>query len=86
MRTSAKTILATALGAGVLAFMSAGASAAVVCSGNTCWHSHERYEFPPSARVVIHDDDWKWKRHEHYRWREHEGHGYWRGGVWIDLH
>jgi len=32
--------------------------------------------------VVIHEDDWKWKRHEKYRWREHEGRGYWRGSRW----
>lgn len=86
MKALSRTLLATAVGAGALALTSAGASAAIACSGNVCWHTHESYDYPPSARVVIHGDDWTWRRHEHYRWHEHEGRGYWRGGVWIGLH
>jgi len=22
---------------------------------------------------------------EHYKWREHAGHGYWRGRPWVDI-
>jgi len=80
-----KSLLATAAGAAALTFSAAGASAAIACAGPVCWHTHARYEYPPSARVVIHDDNWKWKRHEHYRWREHRGRGYWRGDRWVEF-
>jgi hypothetical protein len=81
-----KSLLAASTGAAVLTLSAACASAAVVCAGPVCWHTHERYEYPPSARVVVHDDDWKWKKHEKYRWREHEGRGYWRGDHWVEFH
>jgi hypothetical protein len=42
-------------------------------------------EYPAGVRVHIHPDDWKWKDHEHYRWREHAGRGYWHGGAWVDI-
>jgi hypothetical protein len=32
---------------------------------------------------VIHPDNWKWGDADHYKWREHEGRGYWRDGVWV---
>jgi len=35
-----KSLLGTALGAGLLALSSVGASAAIVCQGNVCWHAH----------------------------------------------
>jgi hypothetical protein len=81
MRTVAKTLLAGALGAGALAFMSAGASAAVACSGNVCWHTHGTYNYPTRAHVVVHPEDWRWG--PHVTIREHEGRGYWRGDRWV---
>jgi hypothetical protein len=78
-----KSLLAAATGAAVLALSAASASAAVVCSGHVCWHTHESYEYPPAARIVVHDDGWKSDRHEHYRFREHEGRGYWNGNHWV---
>jgi hypothetical protein len=36
--------------------------------------------FPPEARVVAHEDNWRWGQREGFSFREHEGHGYWRGG------
>jgi len=78
------TMLAAVLGASVLAVSTASVSAAVACRGNVCWHTHERYEYPAEARVIIHPDDWRWRRHERYVWREHEGRGYWRGGRWME--
>jgi hypothetical protein len=78
-----KSLLAAAIGAGIVALSPIGASAAVVCSGNVCWHTHEAYDYPPTARVVVHADDWKWDRHDHYRWHEHEGRGYWHGSRWT---
>jgi hypothetical protein len=73
------------LGAGVLALSTASGSAAIVCSGSVCWHTQERHEYPPEARVIVHPDDWQWRRHERYVWREHEGRGYWRGGRWVEF-
>ena len=50
------TMLASGLiGVGILAFSALSASAAIVCSGNVCWHVQERYSYPPSAGVVIHE-------------------------------
>jgi hypothetical protein len=78
-------IAAGVLTASTLALSAASASAAIVCSGNECWHTHEVYEFPREAGVVVHPDDWRWGEHEHYAWREHEGRGYWHGGAWRDF-
>jgi hypothetical protein len=77
-----KFLLAAAAGAAVLTVSAVSASAAVVCTGRVCWHTHERYEYPAHAGVVVHEDNWKWGRHDHYRWREHEGRGYWNGSRW----
>jgi hypothetical protein len=33
--------------------------------------------------LSIHPDDWRWGEKEKFGWHEHEGRGYWRGGVWI---
>ena len=56
------TIVALALSAfGVLALSSLNASAAIVCnSDGDCWHAHKEYTYPPTARVVIHPDTWRW--------------------------
>jgi hypothetical protein len=35
--------------------------------------------------VIIHPDDWRWKEGENYKWREHEGRGYWNHGTWNDF-
>lgn len=79
------TLIAAVAGAGALAFSPVTASAYVACSGSVCWHVQERHEYPATARVVIHEDNWRWRRHERYRFREHEGRGYWRGGTWRDF-
>jgi len=51
-------VIATAFaGAGLLAFSVISASAAIVCSGNVCWHTTERYTYPPEAKVVVHEDN-----------------------------
>lgn len=61
-----------------------GPSSAIVCdqAGTTCWHSVERYDYPPGANVVVHPYDWRWDDGSHYAWREHSGRGYWRGDQW----
>jgi len=82
MTVLSKSVLAATVGVTALACSAFSASAYVACSGKVCWHVKDRHEYPAHARVVIHEDDWKWKRHEKYRWREHEGRGYWRGSRW----
>ena len=77
-----KTLVGAALGAGALALSAATASAAIVCSGNVCWHTNEAYEYPAEAGVMVHPNDWRWGPGEHFSWREHEGRGYWRGERW----
>jgi hypothetical protein len=59
MTTLHKMLVGTALGTGVLACSVINASAAIVCNGNVCWHSHETYRYPPSAHVIVHGDDWR---------------------------
>ena len=80
-----KIALGAMAGAGALALSMASASAAIVCNGPVCWHTHSTYEYPAEARVVVHPDSWRWGPDEHFSWREHEGRGYWRDGVWVTL-
>jgi hypothetical protein len=77
-----KILVGAALGASVIGFSTLSASAAVVCTGNVCWHTHERYEYPPSAHVTIHEDTWK--AGPSITFREHEGRGYWSGDRWTE--
>lgn len=84
MSTLTKTLLACAA---ALALTATGASAEIVCNDDgDCWHV-KRHDYKPELKLHIHPDSWKWGEHEHakYRFREHEGHGYWRSGVWIGL-
>jgi hypothetical protein len=78
-----KILSAAAIGAVVVVTSTFSASAAIVCQGNTCWHTHEAYDFPHEAGVVVHEDNWHWGPHEKFMFREHEGRGYWRGGKWV---
>lgn len=59
-----KSLLGVAISTGVAALFFTSASAAVVCVGPVCWHSHETYDYPPDARVVVHPDDWRWGSNE----------------------
>jgi hypothetical protein len=77
-----KLTTAAFAGAALLA-IAAPASAAIVCSGNVCWHTHETYTYPPEAKVIVHEDSWKAEPSEHFTFREHEGRGYWRGESWV---
>jgi hypothetical protein len=70
---------------GALALTATTASAYVACNNEgECWHTNNR-TYDPSLGVVIHPNNWRWGHDDHYRWREHRGHGYWRSGVWITL-
>jgi hypothetical protein len=45
--------------------------------------TREAYSYPPEAKVVIHEDNWRWGSIEKYTFREHDGRGYWRDQRWI---
>lgn len=71
-------------GAALLTFATTtSASAAIVCSRDVCWHTHEAYSYPSDAGVVVHEDNWRWGPSERFTFREHEGRGYWRGDKWT---
>jgi len=77
------TALGAMIGVGALAATATTASAAVVCNrSGDCWHTTDRYRNRPSFGITVHDDNWRWRGRDHYRWRKHEGRGYWRNGLW----
>ena len=78
-----KVLLGAAAGGAMLALSAISASAAIVCNGNVCWHTSERYTYPPAASVIIHEDDWL--PGPGITFREHEGRGYWKGESWTDF-
>jgi hypothetical protein len=81
--TLGKTVAAAGVGACLLAFSAVSASAAIVCNGNVCWHVKESYQYPATAKVIVHPDDWKWGPSHRFTFREHEGRGYWAGDTWT---
>ena len=82
MTSLSKVLVGAAMGAGILAFSTVSASAAIACTGQVCWHAHESYDYPPSAHVTVHQDDWR--ADPGITFREHEGRGYWSGDRWTD--
>ena len=84
MKLATKLLAAAVIGGGALSLSVMNASAGIACVGPVCWHTHEVYEYPPSAGVVVHGDDWRWGANDHYSWREHEGRGYWKGDRWNE--
>jgi hypothetical protein len=82
MVSLSKALIGTVMGASVLAFSAMTASAAVVCTGNTCWHANEKYDYPPDASVTIHEETWK--PGPSITFREHTGRGYWKGETWKE--
>ncbi len=77
-----KILIGALTGAGILALSANSALAYVACSGTTCWHVKEKYEYPRESKVIVHEDTWK--PEAGVTFREHEGHGYWKGSVWTD--
>jgi hypothetical protein len=74
------------IGASAFTLTTASVSAEVVCNDEgDCWHVRSKSDYKPELRLQVHPDDWKWSGTEHHRWREHDGHGYWRGGTWIEI-
>jgi hypothetical protein len=84
MRNILKLAAATAFGVSALAMTASAASAAVVCNRDgDCWHVRNNYTYRPEFGLTVHPNNWRWRAHDHYHWREHRGRGYWRSGVWI---
>jgi hypothetical protein len=52
MTLLSKSTLSTVLAAGALVLSAGSLSAAIDCTGNVCWHTQERYEYPPEACVI----------------------------------
>lgn len=86
MKTLRNLSVAALLGIGAMALASNSASARIVCNEDgDCWHVRQHYEYRPGFKLVIHPDNWRWGDHDRYRWREHEGRGYWQGGSWVEF-
>jgi hypothetical protein len=89
-----KLIFASAamlLGVAGMAASTTSASAYVACNhdGGDCWHSDKKVS-APGARFDYHPDDWYFHQHwdsdkDHHFRDYHEGRGYYKGGVWIQL-
>jgi len=77
-----KIVIGTAIGACVLVGSIASASAEMACSGNVCWHVRDHYDYPPTAHVIVHQDDWRPSKKVIIR--EHEGRGYWHENHWTE--
>jgi hypothetical protein len=80
-------VAAAGLGVGALAFSASGALAYVACNdAGDCWHTDSHV---PGMHFTYHPDDWYFHRHwgdDRLHWHDwHDGHGYWRNGVWITL-
>lgn len=82
LKIKSKYLLSGVLAASALAFSAVNASAAIVCSEDTCWHVHQTYDYPPTAHVTVHEDDWR--AGPGITFREHEGRGYWSGDRWTE--
>ncbi len=82
MKLISKALVGGIVGAGILAFSAVSASASIVCIGNVCWHVTDKYDYPPEAGIVIHEDTWS--AGPSVTFREHEGRGYWKGDVWTN--
>ncbi len=64
------------------------ASAEIVCNHEgDCWHVKVRPEYRSDWGLEVHPDNWKWAERDarRYRWREHDGRGYWHNGHWIEF-
>jgi hypothetical protein len=85
-------LLGVVAGAGAVMALAAPASAYVACNRDgDCWHTESRYRHTPGVRFDYHPDDyyfhqrWDGDQRRHWRQENHEGRGYYRGGVWITL-
>jgi hypothetical protein len=80
--------ISTLMAAGALMATAVPASAYVACNREgDCWHTDARPRVP-GVTLSVHPDDWyfhqRWDDNRHFR-DYHEGHGYYKGGVWVTL-
>lgn len=86
MKMGAKSAIAAAIVAAGVALSATSASAYIACNREGyCWHVRSHATYRPAWGVVIHPDNWRWRTRDRYQWREHEGRGYWRNGIWIQF-
>ena len=85
------TAIAALLATGALVATIGTASARVVCNAEgDCWHTDAAPPSVPGITFNAHPDDWYFHQHwdtdkdHHYR-DYHEGRGYYKGGVWVQL-
>lgn len=79
-----KSAVLAAVAGSAVAAAALPAAADIVCNREgECWHVRGHYEYRHEFGIVVHPDNWRWRHGERYTWREHEGRGYWRHGVWI---
>lgn len=90
-RVLSATTIAALMAGGALMATAAPAAARIVCNNEgDCWHTDARPAPVPGIRFSLHPDDWYFHQHwdndrdHHYR-DYHEGRGYYKGGVWIQL-
>jgi hypothetical protein len=85
MRSFKITLFAAA---STLAILPTVASAEVVCNEDgDCWRTKTKYDYKPEYRLTVRPDSWTWDERDSakYRWREHDGRGYWNKGVWVEF-
>ncbi|HWC62089.1 MAG TPA: hypothetical protein VG501_00595 [Rhizomicrobium sp.] len=76
--------LAAVIAAGDLALTTMPAAAWIACDRRgDCWHVRDRFDYPRGVGITVHPDNWRWGRRDRFRWREHDGRGYWRNGAWV---
>jgi hypothetical protein len=82
-----KSLSTAVMGAACALILGASAaSAEIVCNREgDCWHVKDHGWIRPEHGLIVYPDSWKWAEHEKYRWREHEGRGYWHEGRWVEL-
>jgi hypothetical protein len=84
------TGIAMLIGTGALVAATGPASAYVACNheGGDCWHTEQRVR-APDAHIDYHPDHWyfhqKWEGNDRHFRGYHEGRGYYRNGIWIQL-
>ena len=85
------SLAATLLGAAGLAVSASGAGAYVACNhdGGDCWHTDKKVK-APGVTFDYHPDDWYFHQHwdadkDHHFRDYHEGRGYYKGGIWVQL-
>lgn len=78
------------LGLGALALTAGSAGAYVACNeAGDCWHTDHREHYK-DVHTEWHPDNWYWNHdwdndRDHHWHHKHDGRGYWKGGVWINL-